>query len=399
MTLDDRAARAAESLRRRVEPQLDVALARTTVRQAAAGRRDRLRAARVGGAAVLAVVLVGGFVAFGGDAGDDGLTTDGLALERYDTQRDPRETASVLGAMPTSPIDGKQSWRLPVVARPQSGLSDGDVVTLYGRGFRPGEQVGVVMCTSEADTADSGVDACQLANGPEDSFGAVTYATVSSKGDVAVDVVVRRFVTTPAGGEVDCLAAAERCLVGMGAVSDYDRSGGSYVAFDGAPPFAEPTVALDAAGPYAPGQQVVARVAGVVPLRAVRVQQCIEDRCQNLVDGRVDDAGAAALPVVLQPNIAPAEGGALLSCDGACVLRINGIGVEGASSAPLPPDVPLAFTSPEPVTTPGTATVAPEPPDTTNPPASTPGADAPVPPSTTRPRSEATTTTEAAAGS
>lgn len=371
MNLDERADRAARALSRSATHDLDLPGARAAVERAASSRRSQLRRLRVGGSALLALAVIGGLVAVSGQRPDGDLnSTDLDASQEYDTSVDPASAAAVLGAMPTSPIDGKQSWRLPVLAKPQAGVSDGDVVTVYGRGFPANEQLGVVMCSSEADTGNEGVGACQLALGAQDSFGAVTYATASSEGNVAVDFRVRRFITTPNGGQIDCRSAAERCLIGMGAVSDYDRSGGTYVNFAGAPAFTEPTMTMEPGGPLAPGQQVVARFAGLVPLRAIRVQQCIEDRCQNLVDGKADAAGAVALTVAPQPSIVDEETGDVVACEGRCVLRGNGIGVKGASSQPFPADILLSFTTAEPSAPVTTAppTTVPPPPATTAPP-------------------------------
>lgn len=397
MNLDERAERAARDLSRRATHDLDLVQARAAVAHAASARRGQLRRLRLGGAAIAVLAVVGALVAVSGQRPDGDVTRSGdlQAVEDYDTSVDPASAAAVLGAMPTSPIDGKQSWRLPVLAKPQSGLADGDVVTVYGRGFGADEYLGVVMCSSEADTANEGVGACQLALGPDDSFGAVTYATASSEGNVAVDVTVRRFITTPNGGEIDCLSAAERCLIGMGAVSNYDKSGGTYVNFAGAPAFAEPSLVVEPGGPVTPGQQVVARFAGLVPLRAIRVQQCLEDRCQNLVDGAADAAGTAALTVAPQPSIVDAETGDVLACEGRCVLRGTGIGVEGASSQPFPADVALTFTAEEPSAPVTTAppTTAPDPGSGAVPPGTAPPKPAtdPTNPATTAPAGSVTT--------
>ncbi len=389
MNLDDRATRAAAALRRGVEPEIDLIRARTSLQRAAAGRRDHLRKLRFGGAAFATLILVGGLLAVAGDPPGRDVTTDERAVDAFDA-----ESAAVLGAMPTSPIDGKASWRLPVLVKPQSGLADGDTVTVYGRGFGAHEYLGIVMCTSEADTGDEGVGACQLADGAS-QFGAVTYATASSEGNVVAEFVVRRHVTTPNQGEVDCFSAAERCLIGMGATNDYDKSGGSYIGFTGAPAFTEPTLAVDPAGPHAPGQEVVARVDGWVPGRAIRMQQCVEDRCQNLVDGKADAAGAAGLAVVLQPSIIDAETGEELACEDRCVLRANGIGIEGASAQPFPAPVPLSFTSPEPsaplTTDPSPTTAPPPPPEATEPGA---GGTTTAPPPELPPGTEGGPTTE-----
>lgn len=380
MDLDQHASRAAHDLRRRVEGQVDVPASRAAFDAAAGRRRAAATRARVGlvGAAAAVLALVGLVAVVGepGGGGDD-LTTQETRVGQLpgESSAEAARSAAILNALPKGPIDGRDSWRLPVVVRPQSGVRDGQTVTVYGRGFEPEEQLGIVQCTSEADTNASGVNACQLAAyGESGGFGAVTYATSSSEGTVVAEVVVRRYVETPEGGRVDCQSAAERCLIGVGAVSNYDRSGGTYVGFAGAPPFAQPALSITPAGPYAAGQQVTAKASGMVPLRGVRLQQCKGEVCEDLIDTKADAAGDVSAAVVLQPTVQGSDGGREVACDGGCVLRATGIGVKGQSAAPLPDDVPLAFTDAV-ITTTVPASTAPEAtaPETTAPPATAPG--------------------------
>lgn len=347
MDLDDRASRAADSLRNQVERSIDLAGARASIRSAAGQRADHVRRLRIGATGLAVVAVLSAFALLASQGGSGRLRTDNGESGRELAGDGGGRSAAIIGALPSGPVDGKASWRLPVVAEPQGGLEDGDTVTIYGRGFEPNESLGIVQCTSEADVDNAGVGACQLSStgAAEGSFGAVTYADASTEGTVVHEVVVRRYITTPEGGKVDCASAPERCLIGMGAISNYDQSGGSYINFAGAPPFPEPAMVLDPAGPYAPGQLVVAKVGALLPGRPVRLSQCIEDRCQKLIDGKAGANGAVDLGVVLQPSIVDDETGDEIACDDRCVLRANGIGVKGASSAPRPADVPLAFTS------------------------------------------------------
>lgn len=159
------------------------------------------------------------------------------------------------------------------------------------------------------------------------------------------DFVVRQLVTTPFTGAVDCVAAAERCLVAIGAVSDYDRSGGSFVGFAGAPPFPEPALVVEPPGPYEPGQTVSVRAAGLLWPRLAQLLQCRDERCVVLHRGQVAADGTFGADVAVQP-LFPVGGGEDVACEGACVIRVDGIGVNGASSAPMPPPVPIEFTAP-----------------------------------------------------
>lgn len=322
------------------------------------GRSAQVRRLRVGVAALAALAVVVGLavVVVGDDdpaarvrTDEDARTPDEPGGPRTPEAAEGGSARAILGALPSSPIDGKESWRLPVIAQPQTDLDDGDTVTVYGRGWAPHEYLGIVQCSSEADTSGAGAEGCELSSPDGQTFDGVTYANADADGNVVAEVVVRRSITTPLGGPIDCTSAAERCLIGIGAVSDYDKSGGAYIGFAGAPPFAEPTAALDPAGPIDPGQQVVARYGGLVPLRSLRISQCIEDRCQKLVDAKAGVDGTVEQSLALQPAIVDdATGGAPIPCDDRCVLRADGIGVKGGSAAPLPADLSLSFTGAEP---------------------------------------------------
>jgi hypothetical protein len=206
--------------------------------------------------AVLAAALVGVFVL--------GARDDDAALPP-DTTVPPSSTIAptveqLLANMPASPIDGRQSQRLPVAATPRSGLVDGQIVTALGKGFHPGERVGAVVCLAEA--ALEGVAACDL--GTNGGFDHVTYAEASNEGFVHVDVAVPAMIVTPFSGPVDCRSGPERCLVALGAVSDYDRSGGAAIGFAEQPPFPEPIFTVSAPGPYLPDHVADVVVTGMM---------------------------------------------------------------------------------------------------------------------------------------
>lgn len=372
MDLDDRAAHAADSLRRQVEPTIDLGRARGAMVETgrARARARRAHRARIAATTFAVVAVLGLFaVVEGTGAGSGRLRTGALDGDERDSGERAR-SAAIIGALPAGPLDGKESWRLPVVAKPQSGLADGDTITIYGRGFEPNESLGIVQCSSEADTAAAGVGGCQLSADddgdgeadPHSTYGAVTYANADEDGSVVADVEVRRWVTTPEGGRIDCFSLAERCLVGVGAISNYDRSGGTYIDFAAAPDFEQPALTVSPAGAVTPGQPVLAQLRGWVPHRSVRFSQCIEDTCQELADAKVDASGAVDQQVVLQPTLLDDEGRFVASCEDRCVLRAAGIGPKGsyganASHAPFPDDLPLTFTTTE-ASLPATTTTA-----------------------------------------
>ncbi len=374
--LDRHAAEASAALRSEVAVDLDVDGAYDDVLARGATHGARRTLGRRLLVAAAAVLVVGAAVALVSQVpSGPGLVDDPQGDEELSAAG-----AAILGGLPDGPLDGRESWRLPVVAAPQSDLHDGDEVTLYGRGFEPGETIGAVHCGSEADTVGSGVGACDLGS-VEGSFDHTTSGTARSDGTVVITVPVRRHITPPIG-PIDCASGPERCILAIGAANDYDRSGGTYVDFADAPRFATPTFAVEPAGPYAPGQEVVARVAQLPPGRQAQILQCVgEDHCASLSQGRVADDGTYAATVVVGSSVV-VEGDER-PCDDDCTLRFTGIGVPDASSLPLPEPIPLELLSGEsvagleaPATT---APPSPAPPSTGLPPVGPPSSVDPGP--------------------
>ena len=229
---------------------------------------------------VIAAALVGIYVL--------GSADDEPDAQPPDTTVPPSSTVEptieeLLTIMPASPIDGKQSQKLPVAVRPRVDLADGQVVTVLAKGFLPGERVGVVMCVAEA--ALEGVDACDL--GTNGTFDHVTYTDASPEGFVQLEVAVRRAIVTPFGGPVDCASGPERCVVAVGAVGDYDRSGGAPVGFAGQPPFPEPTLTVVGAWTVcAPTRSSTSPPPALMWPREAQIQLCRAEQCIALFRGR-----------------------------------------------------------------------------------------------------------------
>ena len=121
--------------------------------------------------------------------------------------------------------------------------------------------------------------------------------TADAEGNVVAEVQIRRFIETPGYGRVDCASVAERCLLGMGAISNYDRSGGVYIRFEGSPDFPVPSLSVPGSeGGLTPGQEVQVQVSAWVPGRLIRLQQCAAgadgyddaDSCETLLDTRAE---------------------------------------------------------------------------------------------------------------
>lgn len=344
MNLDDRARDARASLEAHVRTDLDLRQARAGVDHRNRGRHSDRRRARIAVAALGVIALLGGIaVVSGSNQGPDDPTREPreLAVDE-DGGGETRSDDEMIEAMPLGPTDGKDSWRLPVAVSPQTGLQEGDVVTIYGRGFLPGDSLGVVHCSSEADTQNAGVTGCDLSAG-------VSHLNADANGDIVAEVTVQRFIQTPGYGRIDCASAAERCLLGMGAMNDYDRSGGVYIDFAGAPPFPQPTfTATGVEAGFVPGQEVPVEVTGWVPGRQIRIQQCAlgagpdaTDLCEPLLDTRADPAGALSAAVVVNAEVVSADGQA--PCGEHCYLQATGIGIPEGTTAPFPAEVPIWF--------------------------------------------------------
>lgn len=284
---------------------------------------------------VIAAALAGIYVLAARD--DPGEASPTTTTEAPSSTSTPT-AEDLFAVVPASPIDGKQSQRLPVMISQRADLADGQVVTVLAKGFSSAERVGVVMCVAEA--AIHGVEACDL--GTNGDFDHVTYGDATGEGFVQVDIAVRQLITTPLTGPVDCASSAERCLVAVGAISDYDRSGGAPVGFLGQPPFPEPTQAVSVAGPYAPDQQVDLVAGGLLWPREVQYQLCLNERCAVLARGRVNADGTFNAHVALPWAFTPVDG-TVVTCETGCELRLGYLALPETSDAPAPAPLPVTF--------------------------------------------------------
>ena len=330
--LDTTARHAADQLRRHVDQHLDVDLALAAAPSTATPRaRHRVMAL----AAVVA--LLAGSLALISANDDDGrnrleLDEDGNLLP------DPRPGVLT----PLGPRDGKDSIQLPVTVEPNRDLPDGTVVTVTGEGFVPGERVGIVQCAREAggDTPETrgGVDGCDV--------GGVQYADADADGVATGTIAVRRVLTTPLTGTVDCAAEAERCLVAMGALNDYDRSGGLGVEVrGGGEPIAIPEVTVSPAEGLRDGDVVEVRGEDLTPNDELSFSVCSSDPAMCWGTGtasgptvRVDGDGrfAAQVPVWQYLPGDYEQPGTYIDCSvSRCTLRIQG--------QSTPPPVFLSF--------------------------------------------------------
>jgi hypothetical protein len=331
--LDATARAAASGLRRHVDQHVDVDLA---LASAPAISPPRARH-RVMALAAVAALLVGSVALLdaGGDDDRDRLQVD----EDGNRLPDPQPGALT----PLGPRDGKDSIRLPVTVEPNRDVADGTTVTVSGEGFVPGERVGIVQCASEAggDTPEArgGVDGCNV--------GGVQYADADANGVATGTIVVRRVLTTPLTGTVDCSIEADRCIVAMGALNDYDRSGGFGIEVrGGGEPIAIPEVTVSPAEGLADGDVVTVSGVGLVPGDQIGFSVCSSDpvSCWDTTPAgeewgttvAPDGTFTAQVPVWRYLPGAAEQPGTYVDCAvSPCSLRLSG--------ESTPPPVRLAF--------------------------------------------------------
>jgi len=298
-------------------------------------------------AAVLAVVALaaGGLaLAMGGDDGER------VAVD-HEVDLDPRPL-TLLG-----PRDGKDSMQLPVTASPDRGVVDGDIVTVTGSGFAPGETVGIVQCAVEARDLRAGVDACDIAR--------PTPVTADADGVATGTFRVSRILTTPLTGTIDCASSERRCGLGVGAISDYDRAGGVWIQFAPGDPVEIPSSSVTPSTDLTDGQVVEVDVRGLPPRTTIWVEQCSVDPsvCADTMlrvgdpptaaqSGMEVDGGQAHLKVRVW-RFLPAGSDQYADCAiSRCVLRFVGLDKVPAPAA-------LAFRGDEPPPTAPTLEITP----------------------------------------
>jgi hypothetical protein len=339
--LDRTGRSAADGLRAHVLERLDVDGALGALPTTSPGRgRSRILAEAA------AVVVLVGAVAMINRGEDDRVRVD-------IDQALPDIQTGVL--RPLGPRDGKNSIRLPLTAEPSTGLRDGQSITVSATGFVPGESVGLVQCAKEAggDTPETrgGIDGCLIS--PYVSL------TADDSGAVSGQYEVHRVLTTPLTGTVDCAAEANRCIVAMGALSDYDRSGGHGIEFaPGGEPVEIPTVLVTPTDGLADGDVVHIDADGLSPNTFATIEVCSsdpsacwqtgelttvehdeggDDYTEQLVGLPVDGDGHLEGDVPVWRFLPGSEPGTYVDCAiSRCSLRVSG--------ETAPPTVPLGFT-------------------------------------------------------
>ncbi len=268
-TIDEHARQAARGLRDHVAATTDTPAALHAVDQAGTSvgtRRTTPRWLPLAAGIALLAATVGVLSTRGGESNEG----DRAIVEVDD-----------LSLRPAGPRDGRESMQLPVTAEPAAGLRDGQSVTATGSGFTADESVGIVQCARESGPPTAaGVDACDIIK--------YTQATADEGGNVSGEIAVQRLLSTPFTGTVDCASEPERCLIAIGSINDYDRSGGMVISFatEGLTPIEPATLAVAPAEGLADGDEVTVTGEGFDPDVPVGLSQCSVEfgTCWELTD-------------------------------------------------------------------------------------------------------------------
>jgi len=234
-----------------------------------------------------------------------------------------------------------------VTVDPSTGLADGQPVTITGSGFTPGASVGAAECGAAVAQSHSTSD-CDLSNAP--------IVQADSNGTAVIHIRAKATITTPNGGAIDCVTAAEPCIMGMGDTSDLsnpEKQGGGPITFDpNAPPVPPPSVSLTPTGDLVDRQQVAVYATGFLPGEFVSILQCAAQNldktpCSESFNygggGQADPTGAVAFGLTVRRAVrVDNERFDCASAVGACVVVVQASGGP-AGTAPLSfdPSVPL----------------------------------------------------------
>ena len=194
-------------------------------------------------------------------------------------------------------FDASAAWAEPaVIVDPSAGLLDGESVTVSATGFTPNAYIGAAQC--DASRPGEGIDACDISRTvlePADESGAVT-ATLS----------IRRHITTPAGGQIDCITPGA-CVIGAASLGDDlitpDLATVVIVPITLDPNPAPPTpldtnLVVDVTTGLVDGQLLAVRATGFVPDGPFGITMCDEAQLDVSYD-----VAACDLTVVLLASI------------------------------------------------------------------------------------------------
>jgi hypothetical protein len=241
-----------------------------------------------------------------------------------------------------------------VTVTPSTGLADGQPVTITGEGFAPNTSVGTAECSAAVATSRNTSD-CDLSSAP--------IVQADQSGTAVFHLRAKRTITTQ-NGTVDCLTAAQPCVIGVADVSnisDPATSGGMAISFDAnAPPPPPPDVTVLPASDLLDRQQVAVYATGFLPGEQVIVGECTaasvaDSTCDPSFGGAfvsADPVGAVGTGITVRRALrTPAGRLDCASAVGACVVMARAVGGPAGTadmgfdpSVPLPPPPTIAVT-------------------------------------------------------
>ena len=298
---------------RRAAPAPDTEAALITVR----GRHRRgVRRSRVG-VAVAGVVVV------------TAASVGAFALDRERPAPETTPTTDIIDVEVRAPEPGLRVGRHPVRVVPSGGLVEGQEVTVSGRRFPAEVSLGVTMCLPAAVEGE-GVGACDITAAQID-IGS------GDEGRFEVVYTVRRLITVGnVVAPVDCATVEDGCIIAVGALDDYEESGGMTVTFDpavAAPPLPVVTVSQDEG--LLDGDEVQVEVSELVQGVYLDAQLCALDDEGTTIAGcdlfsRVpripidDPVGRATFPFVVWRLVEDPFGDELFDCvEVTCALVVR----------------------------------------------------------------------------
>lgn len=209
--------------------------------------------------ALSAVALVVGGLAVlgGGDSDGDPEAIDGDDTVVGDVVVEIRSAGRA---------DGLDSLRMPMLAAPDDGLVDQQVIDLAAKGFAPNVSVAIVQCAGIEGTSGGEGD-CDV--------GGYTLDTTDGDGVIVTSAVVRRFIST-SRGMVDCADPGElQCVVVVANINDYDESAVANIWFDANVEGIEsPLIEVDRVDGLQHGDVVTVSGSGFPAETSVTIGQC-----------------------------------------------------------------------------------------------------------------------------
>lgn len=229
----------------------------------------------------------------------------------------------VVAALAPSAAAGPPPFPSVTVA-PSIDLVDGQLVTITGSGFAPGEGLEVFQCRAGA------VNEFDCDPGNAFDFHA------DASGDFVFVLQIDAFIFTQAGASdpIDCRAALDSCVIGVGNILDPSAGLSVAISFDPDAPLRPPvSLTIDPATGLTDGQTVQVSGANLTSREDAFAFQCAADdpvdqntlcAYDDLERGVPDADGSIVLPLVVA-RVFTSPSGQTVDCGepGSCVVTVS----------------------------------------------------------------------------